>query len=82
MSSDDIVRRLRDPEMCMCDGENPCVVCVALTEIERLRAAGDALTHLMPHAHLSTRCRAPEGTPLDEWCSECAAIDAWEARRG
>lgn len=52
-------------------------------EIERLRAAGDALAHLMPHAHLSVPCRPPQGTPLDEWCSECAALAAWkEARRG
>ena len=52
-------------------------------EVERLRAAGDALAHLMPHAHLSVPCRSPQGTPLDEWCSECAALAAWkEARRG
>lgn len=55
----------------------------AAAEIERLRAAGDALARLLPHAHLSTRCRAPEGMSLDEWCSECAALAAWqEARRG
>ena len=76
--ADDIVVRMRDPELCMCDGENPCVVCVALTEIERLRAAGDALAHLMPHAHLSVPCRPPQGTPLNEWCPECAALAAWK----
>lgn len=49
---------------------------------ERLRAAGDALAHLMPHAHLSVPCRPPHGTPLDDWCSECAALAARkEARR-
>jgi hypothetical protein len=51
-------------------------------EIELLRAAGDALAQLMPHAYLDVPCRPPQGTPLDEWCSECAALAAWqEARR-
>lgn len=52
-------------------------------EVERLRAAGDALAHLMPHAHFKVPCRPPQGVPLDEWCSECTALAAWkEARRG
>ncbi len=52
-------------------------------EVERLRAAGDALAHLMPHAHFKVPCRSPQGVPLDEWCSECAALAVWqEARRG
>jgi hypothetical protein len=53
----------------------------ARAEIERLRAAGDALAHLMPHAHLKVPCRSPQGVPLDEWCSECAALAAWEEAR-
>ena len=54
----------------------------AREEMERLRAAGDVLAHLMPSC-FSVPCRPPQGTPLDEWCSECAALVAWqEARRG
>jgi hypothetical protein len=49
-----------------------------LDEIERLRAAGDVLAHVMPHAHLGVPCRPPQGTPLDEWCSQCAALVAWK----
>ena len=78
--ADDIVTRLRD------EAQRPAIreVCSeAADTIERLRAAGDALAHLMPHAHLSVPCRPPQGTPLNEWCSECAALAAWqEARRG
>ena len=89
--ADDIVTRLHE----MLDGPVPMAVTRrdvrdAADEIERLRvenerlrAAGDALAHLMPHAHLSVPCRPPQGTPLDEWCSECAALAAWKkARRG
>jgi hypothetical protein len=51
--------------------------------VERLRPAGDTLAQLMPHAHLSMPCRPPHGTPLNDWCSECAALAVWrEARRG
>ena len=51
-------------------------------ENERLRAAGDVLAHLMPSC-FSVPCRPPQGTPLNEWCPECAALAAWkEARRG
>ena len=51
------------------------------SKIGHLLAAGDALAHLMPHAHLSVPCRPPQGTPLNEWCSECAALAAWQAAR-
>jgi hypothetical protein len=59
-------------------------------EIERLRAERDAervladrLVHLLSCFHLSQRCRVPQGTALEDWCSECAAIAAYEeARRG
>lgn len=62
----------------------------AAAEIERLRAERDAeraladrLVHLLSCFHLSQRCRAPQGTALEDWCSECAAIAAYEeARRG
>lgn len=81
--SDDIVERLRAEAKSgnMPLGRSFDALAVA-DEIERLRAAGDALAHLMPHAHLSVPCRPPHGTPLDDWCSECAALAAWrEARR-
>jgi hypothetical protein len=56
-------------------------------DIERLRQAeralADRLVRLLPHFHLSQRCRAPQGTAIEDWCSECAAIAAYEeARRG
>ena len=83
--ADDIVTRLR-VIYCAADDLTPCGTCLpcqAADEIGRLREAGDALAHLMPHAHLSVPCRSPQGTPLDEWCSECAALAAWKkARRG
>ncbi len=79
-----------------CDGSQECVNRAALlieaqqAEIERLRAERDAeraladrLVHLLSCFHLSQRCRAPQGTALEDWCSECAAIAAYEeARRG
>lgn len=83
--ADDIIARLRCAYR---KGEEPpceaCTFCAARAEIEGLRAAGDVLAHLiLPHAHLSVPCRSPQGTPLDEWCSECAALAAWqEACRG
>jgi hypothetical protein len=47
------------------------------------RALADQLVRLLPHFHLSQRCRPPQGIALQDWCSECAAIAAYEeARRG
>jgi hypothetical protein len=60
----------------------------AAVEIERLRAEwgaeralADRLVHLLSCFHLSQRCRPPQGTALEDWCSECAAIAAYEEAR-
>lgn len=74
--ADDIVNQLRDTayEVDLCWD--------AAAEIERLRMLTQDLVCLLPHFHLAIRCKAPASTTLDEWCSECAAIARWEARRG
>ena len=62
--------------------DTPHVFPSQLAEIERSRTC-PSCSVLMPPAHLSVPCRPPQGTPLNEWCSECAALAAWqEARRG
>jgi hypothetical protein len=77
--ADDIVKRLSDPELCMCD-ESQCHICAAKAEIERLRAAGDGLVAALKDARAAMCGYAHQGTGTDpespEWEDFC--MSTWE----
>ncbi len=50
-------------------------------QIERLRAVGDEMAHLIRLDHQS--CKPKHGKSIEDWCTYCATIARWkEARRG
>jgi hypothetical protein len=65
------------------NGSNPLVVCereALQAEVERLRAAGDALAEQITKP---CRCVEAHDGAIDETCAPCAACFDWqEARRG
>lgn len=73
--SDNLVDRLRDVGWCGWDTQQE-----AAAEIERLRAAGDALAKQVTKP---CRCVEAHDGAINETCAPCAAFFDWEeARRG
>ena len=94
--ADDIVVRLRNwddgrvfthYEGCW-DSHPVCAILLAAdaieaqqAQIERLRAVGDEMAHLIRLDHQS--CKPKHGKSIEDWCTYCATIARWkEARRG
>lgn len=46
-------------------------------KIKELYNAGNDLVTLLPHYSISP-CRAPKGSTLRMWCSECYSISVWK----
>lgn len=46
-------------------------------KIKELYNAGNDLATLLPHYSISP-CRAPKGSTLRMWCSECYSISVWK----
>lgn len=79
--SDDIIARLRCTYRAASEFPcEACTFCAARAEIERLRAAGDALAEQITKP---CRCVEAHDGAINETCAPCAACFDWqEARRG